>query len=238
VGGPGSLKRVEGIEHIEDDDILGVSDKMLFYSKELKSSVENEQKAHNPFVIGKLDTESLKNFDFEAFQGYIRGAGEGDKDEEEEAARKMRINRRNFGRFFPKLNERSSLVTIPSMLVLSCNIIETLRLRSELLMALEQSGVLEGLYKRQTELMRKDSTIYLQEPFKFTKHHPDVDETLINFIDEGPASDIKVGLAINEFDESLRSSINLSDPECFKALILPLGLEELRAVLAYEVMNL
>ena len=45
-------------------------------------------------------------------------------------------------------------------------------------------------------------------------------------------------LAINEFDQQLRSAVNFSDPESFKALILPLGLEELRVVTAYEVMNL
>ena len=45
-------------------------------------------------------------------------------------------------------------------------------------------------------------------------------------------------LAVNEFDVKLKSHLNFSDPECFKAIILPLGLEELRAVVAYEVMNL
>ena len=45
-------------------------------------------------------------------------------------------------------------------------------------------------------------------------------------------------MAVNEFDRKLRSSINFSDPECFKATILPLGLEELRIVVQYEVMNL
>ena len=60
----------------------------------------------------------------------------------------------------------------------------------------------------------------------------------VNFIEEGPASDLEIKLAINEFDQQLRSAVNFSDPECFKALILPLGLEELRAVTAYEIMNL
>jgi len=67
----GTAPRPEGISHIEDDDIMGVSDKMLFYSKELKSSAEDENCAHNPFVIGKLDSETLKHFNFDAFQGYI-----------------------------------------------------------------------------------------------------------------------------------------------------------------------
>ena len=60
----------------------------------------------------------------------------------------------------------------------------------------------------------------------------------VNFVEEGPGSDVDIKLAINEFDQQLRSAVNFSDPESFKALILPLGLEELRVVTAYEVMNL
>ena len=45
-------------------------------------------------------------------------------------------------------------------------------------------------------------------------------------------------LVSNEYSKSLRSCVNFTDPECFKAMILPLGLEELRAVVAYELMNL
>jgi len=64
-------QRAKGTEYIEDDEILGTSDKMLFYTKELESSAEDESTAHNPFVVGKLDMESLKNFNFDNFQGYI-----------------------------------------------------------------------------------------------------------------------------------------------------------------------
>jgi hypothetical protein len=45
-------------------------------------------------------------------------------------------------------------------------------------------------------------------------------------------------LAINEFDPKIRSSLNFMDPECIKALLLPMGLEEFRTVVQYEVMNL
>jgi hypothetical protein len=61
---------------------------------------------------------------------------------------------------------------------------------------------------------------------------------LINFIDEGPADEIPVRLAINEFDPKLRNSVNFSDPECVKAMMTPFGLEELRCVVEYEMMNL
>ena len=130
-----------GVDYIEDDEILGNSDKMLFYSKELQSSAEDESNAHNPFVMGKLDMESIKNFNFDSYQGYIDTIADGGKDnkDKDEAKRKMKINKKNFGRFFPKLKEHSSLIHMPSMLVLSCNIIEILRLRSTLIMTLEQA---------------------------------------------------------------------------------------------------
>jgi hypothetical protein len=52
---PGSLDRPKGIEYIEDNAILGNSDRMLFYSTELLSSAEDNSTAHNPFVVAKLD---------------------------------------------------------------------------------------------------------------------------------------------------------------------------------------
>lgn len=55
----GHEQQVKGIEHIEDDEILGTSDKMLFYTKELEASADDEGTAHNPFVIGKLDMNSI-----------------------------------------------------------------------------------------------------------------------------------------------------------------------------------
>ena len=55
---------------------------MLFYSKELQSSAEDNSSAHNPFVVGRLDMESIQNFNFENFQGYIDTVVEGDKDKD------------------------------------------------------------------------------------------------------------------------------------------------------------
>jgi len=57
--------------------------------------------------------------------------------------------------------------------------------------------------------MRREGLIQLKEPFGFPKHLVEADEGLVNFIDEGPATDLSINLAINEFDETLRSSINM-----------------------------
>jgi len=61
-----------------------------------------------------------------------------------------------------------------------------------------------------------------------------------NFVDTGPGNEtaIPTELSIKEFDPTLTSILNFADPEAFKALVCPLGLEELRAVVLYEVMNL
>lgn len=57
-------------------------------------------------------------------------------------------------------------------------------------------------------------------------------------MDDGPGTDIDIKLAINEFDPSLRSHVNFSDPEGFKSMICPIGLEELRVTVCYQLMNL
>lgn len=49
---------------------------------------------------------------------------------------------------------------------------------------------------------------------------------------------VQTELSINEFDPSLVAVLNFADPEAFKALVCPLGLEEFRTVVRYEVLNL
>jgi hypothetical protein len=49
---------------------------------------------------------------------------------------------------------------------------------------------------------------------------------------------IKTELSVKEFDPTLTSILNFTDPEAFKALVCPLGLEEFRTVVRYELLNL
>lgn len=62
----------------------------------------------------------------------------------------------------------------------------------------------------------------------------------INFVDGGPGLNtvIPTTYSIKEFDVSMTAALNFSDHEAFKALICPMGLEELRLVLRYELTNL
>ena len=86
--------------------------------------------------------------------------------------------------------------------------------------------------------MRKDYKPYFKDAFNFEKFIQFPSAEYINFVDEGPSTGIDIKLAINEFDPSLRTGINFSDPESFKALMCPLGLEELRTIAYYELVNL
>ena len=77
---------------------------------------------------------------------------------EDDLAQRISVTKKNFGRFFPKLAVRGDQMNIPSMLVLSCNTLEVLRLRHLLLMTLKQATMLRDLYLRQNQLVRKDGS--------------------------------------------------------------------------------
>ena len=64
-----------------------------------------------------------------------------------------------------------------------------------------------------------------------------IDAAKVNFIDDGPASMIDFDLAIREYDVSLKSNINFRHPDAVKMLSTTSGLEELRAVLHYQLMH-
>lgn len=56
------------LNYIEDDSILGNSDRMLFYAKEFAASADDEQASHNPYVLTKLNMKTISNFSFDTFQ--------------------------------------------------------------------------------------------------------------------------------------------------------------------------
>lgn len=86
--------------------------------------------------------------------------------------------------------------------------------------------------------MGKDGIMYFKDPFNFETFIQLAEKNFINFVDDGPATGINIDLAVNEFDPTIRSHINFSDPDSFKMLICPLGLEEFRATVFYQLANL
>ena len=56
------------LDIIQDDSILGNSDKMLFHTKELIASIEDPNMIQNPFVMTKLDLDTVADFNFDSHQ--------------------------------------------------------------------------------------------------------------------------------------------------------------------------
>ncbi len=87
--------------------------------------------------------------------------------------------------------------------------------------------------------MGKENKIFFKDAMNF-ETHLNGGENWRNFVDTGPGMEtiVNTELSIKEFDPSLTAVMNFADPEAFKALVCPLGVEELRAVVRYELLNL
>lgn len=64
VGGD-RINSARDLKLIEDDSIVGNSDKMLFHMKELVASIEDPALIQNPFVMTKLDLKTIDDFNFD-----------------------------------------------------------------------------------------------------------------------------------------------------------------------------
>lgn len=117
-----------------------------------------------------------------------------------------------------------------------------MRLRHLLVQAIIQREVLQKVYFSQMKSMDKEGVrVNFNDRFNmdFTMQKG---EFWVNWVDTAPdfvrKSKVPTSYSIKEFDPSLTTVLNFADPEAFKALICPLGVEELRLVLRYELTNL
>jgi hypothetical protein len=69
-----------------------------------------------------------------------------------------------------------------------------------MLAAIEQSSVLEEVYKRQALALGKEFKVNFKEQMNIATFFNGGDH-FINFVEEGPATDVDIKLAINEFDQ-------------------------------------
>jgi hypothetical protein len=169
----GELKRVkagdeeasEGLHHLTDDFVVGNADKMLFFTKELAACANDPKQAQNPFVMARLDVDEVERFDFVPFTDYIDPAPLAPEKEVALPANidVQPIQNKNFGKFYTKLQARTDGLQVPSMLILMCNSVEVLRLRSVLLSAIEQSRILAKVYKAQAKLLGQEPKIHFPE---------------------------------------------------------------------------
>lgn len=59
----------------------------------------------------------------------------------------------------------------------------------------------------------------------------------MNFTDDGCAHHLSIGLAIREFDQNLLSNFNFRCPDALKFNVLTSGLEEVRAILQFQLLH-
>ena len=117
--------------------------------------------------------------------------------------------------------------------------VELMRLRHEIILAASECRVLEQVYLKQAEHC-KINGVFAQLPdgvnFEAVDIHDDQGE-LINYFDEGTSHTVEIGLAAREFDPCLLSNFNFRNPDTFKLNITDAGLEEVRAVLMYQLLQ-
>ena len=133
------------------------------------------------------------------------------------------------------LNRRN--IQTPPLLQVYCNIVELHRLRNEIIQAASETRVLTTIYEEQQDLCScKNIKIELSESISFDKIDTlEANVQTVNFVDDGPAHHLNIGLAIKEFDPMLLSNFNFRNPDSFKFCVLTSGLEEARAVLQYQL---
>jgi len=129
----------------------------------------------------------------------------------------------------------NKVVEAPSMMKMVCNIIEVLRLREELIQRAHETSVLTKIYVTQATLANKNKAVVHPDSITFSTQG--VYKDLINLVDTNDGSKKKFDLAFTEFDETLSANLDFKSESCIKALMTDLGVEEMRAILHYQIMQ-
>lgn len=99
--------------------------------------------------------------------------------------------------------------------------------------------MLQQIYLHQGKLCKIASLdIWLQDSVSFENVdiHDD-QEGLVNFFEDGTSYNIDIGLAVKEYDPSLLANFNFRNPDSVKLNITDAGLEEVRSVLMYQLLQ-
>ena len=138
----------EGFEYLEDETIIGNSDKINFYIKDFLIHLEKTPKQNlNPFYIAKLDIDSIQHFEFpqvpaneHPFLREVPYLQENFNAQLKQAQQREKFGiHSNFSKFQSQIVEYQKRIKIPSMLTLYCNSIEVMRLRQELVLAITET---------------------------------------------------------------------------------------------------
>ena len=132
---------------------MGNSEKIVFHIHDMMSNLDKAEKNNlNPFIISKLDLDTIAHFDFPQIakdqnQYLLKAQDRPTPHNDFDVAVKIAENNSKTStaaqsRYFSQLKEYMRKVHVPSMLHLYCNTVELLRLRQELMAAMSESKVL------------------------------------------------------------------------------------------------
>lgn len=249
----GEETETQGHQYIEDESIAGSSDRMMFYTKQLSQELFKSKKASlNPFFVSKLDLPSIKLYNYpknvkadeNLYQQQHDGLQEGKsvniaiaeaKFSDPGLFRRQVINSFEGSPSGNSTDTSKSKVYSPPLLKLHCNTVELLRLRQELMMCLSECAVLQELFRKQAVVCNQPTQTVYGECLAF--EHGLAEDNEINFIDDGPARRLGVQLAISEVDPIITSNLNFRNSDAFKMMIMSSGLEEIRTILHYQMMQ-
>jgi len=134
-------------------------------------------------------------------------------------------------------DEADKKVESPSLMSMSCNLVEVLRLREEIIQKIYETDLLTIIYKKQLTLVNKGSMKFiLSDQINFDVSKVVTDS--MNLVDLNDGSCLDLDLPFREFDNTLKANLDFRSESCIKALMTDLGVEELRAVLHYQMMQL
>ena len=187
-----------GQEFLEEEAIVGNSEKIVFHINDMMSNLDKADKKNlNPFIISKLDLDTIAHFDFPQIakdkNQYLRSQLDKPTVHQDfDVAVKIAENNSKTStaaqsRYFSQLKEYMRKVHCPSMLHLYCNTVELLRLRQELMTAMSESKVLQEIYEAQGKFVnRPNFKPFFTDQVKFDNYL--IDSSKVNFIDDGPAA--------------------------------------------------
>lgn len=121
------------------------------------------------------------------------------------------------------------------MMVMSCNIVEAIRLRHELSKLIYECEILGETHLMHLEAANKGERLVGAASNSFDTRQ--ISRENVNFVDMNDGSKIESDLAFMEFDSTLRSILDFKSECCIKALMTNLGVEEFRAVVRYQLLQ-
>ena len=225
-------------------------DVLEFAARDLCAELSGDFDLMDPFHVAKLDLASIGNFPFPEMPHVLEHyLPDGDVDESKPkvkltpGGKEFRaLSRQRVGEQLSTIKRRKyRKVQAPSLLRVCCNIMEAVRLREHLIDLVFETGVVSGLYGEQRRLVNKGS----EEPILADSIHFEsfsgLSQSEFDFVEHGynlRAPKAQFGnLAFLEFDVSLKNCLLWSSIPAAKCYFLNQGLEELRAITAYQAMH-